>query len=41
MTMTYRLDKIYTRKGDAGFTHLAGSSISKDDLLVEALGTID
>ena len=36
-----RLTKIYTRKGDDGYTSLADSRVSKDDLLVEALGTVD
>src|SRR5579872_250795 len=39
--MPYRLTKIYTRKGDEGYTHLRDQKMSKDDLLVEALGTID
>ena len=39
--MTYRLTKIYTRTGDDGYTSLGGNRISKDDLLVETLGTID
>lgn len=39
--MPYRLTKIYTRQGDEGYTHLGDKQISKDDLLVEALGTID
>src|SRR5262245_33982528 len=39
--MPYRLTKIYTRQGDEGYTRLRDKSISKDDLLVEALGTID
>lgn len=39
--MPYRLTKIYTRKGDAGYTTLGGKPISKDDLLIEALGTLD
>jgi cob(I)alamin adenosyltransferase len=39
--MPYRLTKLYTRKGDEGFTSLANRPISKDDLLIEALGTID
>src|SRR5258708_38311891 len=39
--MPYRLTKIYTRKGDEGYTTLGDNRISKDDLLVEALGTID
>ena len=39
--MPNRLTKIYTRKGDAGYTTLGDKPISKDDLLVEAIGTID
>lgn len=39
--MPYRLTKIYTRKGDEGYTLLGDKHLSKDDLLVEALGTID
>lgn len=39
--MPYRLTKIYTRKGDEGYTTLGENRISKDDLLIEALGTID
>lgn len=39
--MTYRLTKIYTRKGDEGYTTLGDKPVSKDDLLIEALGTID
>jgi cob(I)alamin adenosyltransferase len=39
--MPYRLTKIYTRTGDQGFTMLGDKQISKDDLLIEALGTID
>lgn len=39
--MPYRLTKIYTRKGDKGYTTLGDKRISKDDLLIEALGTID
>ena len=39
--MPYRLTKIYTRKGDGGFTTLRDKPISKDDLLVEAVGTVD
>lgn len=39
--MPYRLTKIYTRKGDEGYTSLGDKRISKDDLLVEAIGTID
>ena len=36
-----RLTKIYTRKGDEGYTTLGDRSLSKDDLLVEAVGTVD
>jgi cob(I)alamin adenosyltransferase len=36
-----RLTKIYTRKGDAGYTELAGERISKDDLLLDVIGTLD
>jgi cob(I)alamin adenosyltransferase len=36
-----RLTKIYTRKGDEGYTWLENQRISKDDLLIEALGTLD
>src|SRR5579871_2389175 len=36
-----RLTKIYTRKGDEGYTSLRDETISKDDLLVEAIGTLD
>ena len=39
--MSYRLTKIYTRKGDDGYTTLGDNRISKDDLLVEALGAVD
>lgn len=39
--MPYRLTKIYTRKGDQGFTTLGERQLSKDDLLVEAIGTVD
>lgn len=39
--MAYRLTKIYTRKGDEGYTHLGERAISKDELLVEAVGDID
>lgn len=41
VTMPYRLTRLYTRQGDEGYTHLAGDRYSKDDLLIEALGTID
>lgn len=36
-----RLTKIYTRKGDEGYTQLGDKPLSKDDLLLEALGTVD
>jgi cob(I)alamin adenosyltransferase len=39
--MPYRLTKIYTRTGDDGFTNLGDKRLSKDDLLVEALGNVD
>ncbi len=39
--MPYRLTKIYTRKGDEGYTHLGKKRIAKDDFLIEAMGTID
>ncbi|VVC75279.1 Cob(I)yrinic acid a,c-diamide adenosyltransferase [Aquicella siphonis] len=39
--MPYRLTKIYTRKGDEGYTTLGDKPLPKDDLLIEALGTVD
>ena len=40
--MGNRLSKIYTRTGDSGSTGLGdGSRVSKDDLRVEAYGTVD
>jgi cob(I)alamin adenosyltransferase len=39
--MPYRLSKIYTRKGDDGYTNLRDQRLAKDDLLVEAVGSID
>lgn len=39
--MPYRLTKIYTRSGDKGYTSLGDKKVSKDDLLIEAMGTID
>ena len=39
--MSYRLTKIYTRSGDEGYTNLGERTISKDELLVEAVGTVD
>lgn len=40
--MGHRLSKIYTKTGDDGTTGLAdGSRIHKDDLRIEAMGSID
>ena len=40
--MTIRIDRVYTRKGDDGETHLAGGSrVSKDSLRVAAYGSVD
>lgn len=39
--MPYRVTKVYTRKGDDGYTTLGDHRIPKDDLLVEAIGTLD
>lgn len=39
--MAYRLTRIYTRTGDEGYTSLGDKRISKDDLLVEAVGSVD
>lgn len=36
-----RLTKIYTRKGDDGYTTLGDKRLTKCDLLLEALGTLD
>jgi cob(I)alamin adenosyltransferase len=42
IVMGNRLTKIYTRTGDDGTTGMAdGSRVSKDDLLVHAIGEID
>ena len=40
--MTIRIDRVITRGGDAGQTSLGdGTRVSKDDLRVEAYGTVD
>lgn len=40
--MGFKLDKIYTRAGDKGFTYLIGNvKVSKADLQVECYGTMD
>lgn len=39
--MSYRLTKIYTRTGDEGETTLCNQRLSKDDLLVDAIGDLD
>ena len=42
IAMANRLTKIYTRTGDDGTTGMAdGSRVSKDDLLVHAIGEVD
>ncbi len=39
--MPHRLTRIYTRKGDEGYTTFGDKPIAKDDLLIEAIGTLD
>lgn len=39
--MPNRLTKIMTRKGDQGYTTLGDARLSKDDLIIEALGNLD
>lgn len=39
--MPNRLTKIYTRQGDDGYTRLGDKRLSKDDLLIEVIGTLD
>lgn len=39
--MPNRLTKIYTRAGDEGYTRLNERAVSKDDYLIEAIGTLD
>lgn len=39
--MSYRLTTIYTRKGDEGYTSLNDKPLSKDDLPIEVVGTLD
>jgi cob(I)alamin adenosyltransferase len=39
--MPNRLTKIFTRTGDEGYTSLGDVRLSKDDLIIEALGNID
>ena len=42
LAMGHRLSKIYTKTGDDGSTGLGdGSRVPKDDLRVEAYGTVD
>ena len=36
-----RLTKIYTRKGDDGYTSIRDNRIAKDDLLIQVVGDID
>lgn len=39
--MPYRLTKLYTRQGDEGYTTLGNDRLSKDELSLEAAGTLD
>jgi cob(I)alamin adenosyltransferase len=40
--MAIRINRVYTRSGDGGTTHLVGgASVRKDSLRVEAYGTVD
>jgi cob(I)alamin adenosyltransferase len=39
--MPNRLTKIVTRNGDEGYTTLGENRLSKDDLIIEALGNLD
>lgn len=39
--MPYRLTRIYTGQGDQGYTSLGDNRLPKDDLLIEAIGTLD
>ena len=42
LTVSMRLDRIYTRGGDAGQTWLGdGERVSKNDLRIWAYGTVD
>lgn len=39
--MPDRLTRIYTRKGDDGYTTFRDKPVAKDDLLIDAIGTLD
>lgn len=39
--MPYRLTTLYTRKGDEGYTSINDKPLSKDDLPIEVVGTLD
>ncbi len=40
--MSIRINRVYTKTGDAGGTHLVGGHrVSKDDLRIECYGTVD